>query len=422
MFLTPRFFVLSAVVALLSAVGFFWSPLYTLALVLLALLAAALVLDAVFALLSLQCEGRREVDPRLSLGAENPVRLVVRNTSRLTARILPLDELPEDMASSPLPDRHMALRPGQTKELTYRLRPDRRGHFAFGNFYVFARTVIGFWERRLLICGSTEVKVYPEFRHLSEREAQYRLKNDVQVGKRLVHLEGLHLSKGGENGDCGDEERTGKREVGHHAIDIVGGFLTWLNTGNKTIVALHVFGHLHGIHSDCRVEIGECYNEEDKHDIVENTVGIEELLKYGALRLGDIDKHQGYEHDGLSKNDRHHIGREKLEGNVLTSTAHLILSSFNSFSVLYGYLAYCLYQKNGERHDTNQSKQLNEELDESTAFGAGKCRSELFDESHGETRDDTNHNDDGNTVADSAIGDAFTEPQHEHRTGCENNG
>lgn len=186
MFLTPRFFVLSAVVALLSAVGFFWSPLYTLALVLLVLLAAALVLDAVFALLSLQCEGRREVDPRLSLGAENPVRLVVRNSSRLTARILPLDELPEDMASSPLPDRHMALRPGQTKELTYRLRPDRRGHFAFGNFYVFARTVIGFWERRLLICGSTEVKVYPEFRHLSEREAQYRLKNDVQVGKRLV--------------------------------------------------------------------------------------------------------------------------------------------------------------------------------------------------------------------------------------------
>jgi len=52
MFLTPRFFVLSAVVALLSAVGFFWSPLYTLALVLLVLLAAALVLDAVFALLS----------------------------------------------------------------------------------------------------------------------------------------------------------------------------------------------------------------------------------------------------------------------------------------------------------------------------------------------------------------------------------
>ena len=58
-------------------------------------------------------------------------------------------------------------------ELTYQLRPDRRGHFAFGNFYVFARTVLGLWERRLLICGSTEAKVYPEFRQLSEREAQY---------------------------------------------------------------------------------------------------------------------------------------------------------------------------------------------------------------------------------------------------------
>lgn len=83
---------------------------------------------------SLQCEGRREVDSRLSLEAENPVRLVVRNTSRLTARILPLDELPEDWLRRQLPDRHMVLRPGQTKELTYRLRPDRRGHFAFGNF------------------------------------------------------------------------------------------------------------------------------------------------------------------------------------------------------------------------------------------------------------------------------------------------
>ena len=186
MFLTPRFFVISAGVAFLSAIGFFWTPAYTVALVLLAALALALVADALLALLSLQCEGRREADTRLCIGADNPVRLVVRNASRLTARILPLDELPEDMAASLLPEDYTTVRPGKTVELTYQLRPDRRGHFAFGNFYVFARTVFGLWERRLLICGGAEAKVYPEFRQLSEREAQYRLQHDVQVGKRLI--------------------------------------------------------------------------------------------------------------------------------------------------------------------------------------------------------------------------------------------
>jgi hypothetical protein len=34
-----------------------------------------------------------------------------------------------------------------------------------------------------------------------------------EVGKGLMHLEGLHLSEGGENGDYRNEERTGKREV-----------------------------------------------------------------------------------------------------------------------------------------------------------------------------------------------------------------
>ena len=51
MFLTPRFFVISAGVAFLSAIGFFWAPAYTVALVLLAALAIALPADAALALL-----------------------------------------------------------------------------------------------------------------------------------------------------------------------------------------------------------------------------------------------------------------------------------------------------------------------------------------------------------------------------------
>lgn len=186
MFLTTRFFVLTAAVAVISAIGFLWTPVYWLALVLLALLFAATVGDAVLTGMGVHLSGSREVEDRLSLGAQNSVRVAVRNLSRVPTHVKLLDESPHGIAASELPNSYYILRPGRQRSLHYALTPSARGVYRFGRLLAFARSFVGLWERRLVIAPSCGVKVYPEFRKLREREMQYRLQRDVRAGRRIV--------------------------------------------------------------------------------------------------------------------------------------------------------------------------------------------------------------------------------------------
>ena len=99
---------------------------------------------------------------------------------------------------------------------------------------------------------------------------------------------------------------------------------------------------------------------------------MKELLQNGALHVQRLYEHHWDEHDGLSKDDRHHVSRKELQRNVLTRTTKLILATFNAFSVLYWNFTYRFYQKNGESHHKDKSNNLSEELDETTTFCSGE--------------------------------------------------
>lgn len=184
MFLTWRFFSLLTLIALLSAVGHWWPPAYPAALVLLAVLAGCTAADALLLRIAVRIEGRREVAARLNNGVPNPVHLLLENRSRLWLRVHLLDEAPADMVASPLSTPRSALPPGRRLRAVYTLTPHRRGVYGFGRMLCFAATRLGLWERRFALVPSAEVKVYPDFSHLKEREQQYRLGQDLRHGRK----------------------------------------------------------------------------------------------------------------------------------------------------------------------------------------------------------------------------------------------
>lgn len=186
MFLSQRFFYIAAVIAVLSALGFWWSPFYIAAIVALCTLSAATLLDGVLTRIALQFKGKRHVDKRICICAQNKVTLTIINDSRLTTRVTLIDESPAGINHSPIGSPQFILRPGQKISTNYYLMPTQRGHYRFGHLLAFASTTIGLWQHRISLVRSQDVKVYPEFRQLKEREQQYLMYRDVKGSRKMV--------------------------------------------------------------------------------------------------------------------------------------------------------------------------------------------------------------------------------------------
>ena len=176
-----------------------------------------------------------------------------------------------------------------------------------------------------------------------------------------------HACKGGQDGNQRDEQRTGQQDTRHYGVEIIGRRFAGFNTGNETVVALHIFGHLNGIERDCRVEIGECDDKHNQNYIVGNT-GVVTEAEPETTHIG-AGRHNGErnEHNGLSKNDRHYVGGKELQGDVLTCTAQLA-TTFNAFGILHGHLAGGLDEKDGQCHNKEQGDNLEKELHKSTTL------------------------------------------------------
>ena len=71
-----------------------------------------------------------------------------------------------------------------------------------------------------------------------------------------------NLGKGRHDGHDSQEDRTRQRDSRHDRVEVVGGLLTGFHTGDEAVVAFHILGHLRGLHGDCRIEVGEDYDQE----------------------------------------------------------------------------------------------------------------------------------------------------------------
>ena len=139
------------------------------------------------------------------------------------------------------------------------------------------------------------------------------------------------------------------------------------------------------------------------------------ILRSSILHEGQRDEHQC-----LGKDDRHHIGSEQLQGDVLACTTILLITD-KTLSILYGHLTDTLYQHDGCTNNCIEDDNLHQEHHQSTTRDGGETGTNFLDESLRQAGDDTNHNDQRDTISYALISDALTQPEDEHTACCKDN-
>ncbi len=131
----------------------------------------------------------------------------------------------------------------------------------------------------------------------------------------------------------------------------------------------------------------------------------------------------GDKHNCLCKNDRHHTGCIDFQRYVLACTTVLTVAD-NTLGVLYGHFTCPLYQKHCTDGNGKQQHNFDDEHHK-TAFattGTGQTGSEFVEQCRWESGNDTYQDDEGDTVAYTAVGDTLAQPHDEHGAGCEDDG
>lgn len=171
LFFGNRFYLCLGVNVLLFILSFFFPALYTIALLVFAVLVLLLLLD--LALLFLTSAAVLEVERitpvRFSNGDGNEVRINVRSNFRFPVSVTIIDELPFQFQ---LRDHLLKswIKPGAEQVFSFSLRPVERGAYQFGNTNAFVSSPFGLVKRRFLYENETVVKTYPSFLQLRNFE------------------------------------------------------------------------------------------------------------------------------------------------------------------------------------------------------------------------------------------------------------
>lgn len=125
----------------------------------------------------------RRLPGTLPIGAWTRVRLRLRHGLPLARRVRIFDDLPAEVQVQGQP-RDLLLGPRGILELSYRLRPVRRGRMTLGPAHLQVRSPFGFWWRAHRVGPEQALRVYPNFAAVRK----YAL---LQVEHRLACL-GVH--------------------------------------------------------------------------------------------------------------------------------------------------------------------------------------------------------------------------------------
>ncbi len=131
----------------------------------------------------------RQHDSRLSLGADNPIRVAVRNRQRIPAKIWLRDEPPEAFqAENFILSGEVAGR--SVWQGLYHLHPLRRGDYAFGDLNLRWIGPLGLVIRQGRLPASAPVKVYPNLLDVRRYDLLLRRNRLQEMGLRHSRMFG----------------------------------------------------------------------------------------------------------------------------------------------------------------------------------------------------------------------------------------
>ena len=169
MFLARRFYIVITIVILVVASGYLWYPAFIVGRWLLVAFMVAFGVDAALLYSRKGITAERQCSKRFSNGDDNEVRILVESSYRFPVALEVIDEMPVEFQRRDVCFR-LTLPKGGRRQVDYRLRPVRRGVYAFGVVQVYASSRMGLVQRRFRCGQPEEVKVYPSFLMLRQYE------------------------------------------------------------------------------------------------------------------------------------------------------------------------------------------------------------------------------------------------------------
>ncbi|MBK5550965.1 MULTISPECIES: DUF58 domain-containing protein [unclassified Pseudomonas] len=108
---------------------------------------------------------KRQMPGSLALGRWGDVQLEVEHDFAQPLNVQVFDYAPDGLSFEHLPQ-SLELQPGQRSLISYRLRPLRRGHFAFEHCEINLPSPLGLWSDKRLLNVEDTTRVYPDFARL----------------------------------------------------------------------------------------------------------------------------------------------------------------------------------------------------------------------------------------------------------------
>lgn len=189
MYLSRRFYILLTANALIIGLGFAFPLLFTIGKGLLCAFLAILLTDAVLLYYKKAVKATRECADRLSNGDDNKVVITVKSVYPFMIRTTVIDETPAVFQRRDVEYR-LAVPAHEVRQLTYTLRPVRRGEYDFGKIRIFAHTMLGLVERRYTEGEDKNVKVYPSYLMLNHYELLAMSNNLTDMGIKRIRRVG----------------------------------------------------------------------------------------------------------------------------------------------------------------------------------------------------------------------------------------
>ncbi|MBR8536546.1 DUF58 domain-containing protein [Carboxylicivirga sediminis] len=193
-YFTPLFYYALGVIVFSLAMGQFGEMFFQFGLIALGLFILLIVIEALLLFVKHKSnfEAQRITEERFSNGDENLVKLTFTNNFPFPVTINVIDELPLQFQKRDFNIRTY-LKVGETKNMSYHLRPTERGEYWFGALNVFIKSPLRLVERRIQFNLKQYVKVYPAFKEMRQFEMMAISNRLTEVGIKKIRRIGHQM-------------------------------------------------------------------------------------------------------------------------------------------------------------------------------------------------------------------------------------
>ncbi len=190
-FISSRFFIIGAIVITLFAFSFIVHWLFPIGQIILILLVATAIADAILLFSNKNIiEAQRKVPSIMTLSDETKIEITIQNVTNLKVHVDVYDEIPYQFQIRNLRFESI-LDQNEEAKFQYSLTPVKRGEYVFGNINLFLKTSLKLISRKQTIDLITKIKVYPSIVQMKKFElksgASFQVGEGIKRRRRIGH-------------------------------------------------------------------------------------------------------------------------------------------------------------------------------------------------------------------------------------------